>query len=379
MRFEHVALAAFAHLLPDEIVTSAAMEASASPRCTSVSLSPGRLELMTGIRERRFFPPGTRPRASRRAPASSRSRGPAWRATRIGVLIHGAVCRDFLEPATASVVHARLELAPSRCTAFDLSNACLGFVNAMCVIATRSSAARSRGDSSSRARTAARSSSDARALARPEPGGASSRAPRVADDRRRGAACVLAHVELAPDAPRLVGTAAARPRASTTSCVAATATTGLRGPLMETDSEALLQRRLRARRAHVRGLPSRARVDARRDRARSSPTRSACSTAAPLPDARPRSRDRLPDRRDPGQHRLGLAAADALARRGKQFPAAGSARRAARHRQRPAVPDARRALVAAAGGHGGAGRGEFRRDPVDSRRGPWHRYAPADI
>jgi 3-oxoacyl-[acyl-carrier-protein] synthase-3 len=51
----------------------------------------------------------------------------------IGCLIHAGVCRDFLEPATASVVHAALGL-PATCPAFDLSNACLGFVNAMTVV-----------------------------------------------------------------------------------------------------------------------------------------------------------------------------------------------------------------------------------------------------
>ncbi|MFI5391828.1 MAG: 3-oxoacyl-[acyl-carrier-protein] synthase III C-terminal domain-containing protein, partial [Bacteriovoracales bacterium] len=45
-----------------------------------------------------------------------------------------SVCRDFLEPATASLVHQKLGLSPS-CTIFDLSNACLGFLNAMDIAA----------------------------------------------------------------------------------------------------------------------------------------------------------------------------------------------------------------------------------------------------
>jgi 3-oxoacyl-[acyl-carrier-protein] synthase-3 len=49
-------------------------------------------------------------------------------------LIHAAVSRDYVEPATASFVHRALELS-SACTVFDLSNACLGFVNALVLAA----------------------------------------------------------------------------------------------------------------------------------------------------------------------------------------------------------------------------------------------------
>ena len=101
-----------------------------------IGVSVGRLELMSGIRERRFWPPSTLPcDASVRAfrVALERAGVPA---DRIGCLIHSSVCRDFMEPATASVVHATLGL-PSSCEAFDLSNACLGFANAMALVAGR--------------------------------------------------------------------------------------------------------------------------------------------------------------------------------------------------------------------------------------------------
>jgi 3-oxoacyl-[acyl-carrier-protein] synthase-3 len=48
----------------------------------------------------------------------------------IGCLVHGSVCRDHLEPATACGVHHALGL-PERCQAFDVSNACLGMLNGM--------------------------------------------------------------------------------------------------------------------------------------------------------------------------------------------------------------------------------------------------------
>jgi 3-oxoacyl-[acyl-carrier-protein] synthase-3 len=93
---------------------------------------------MSGIRERRFWPPGTRPSdAAARAGELALARGLSGHGierSSVGCLIHGAVSRDFLEPATASVVHARLGLDP-RCHVFDLSNACLGVLNGMVVIA----------------------------------------------------------------------------------------------------------------------------------------------------------------------------------------------------------------------------------------------------
>ena len=44
------------------------------------------------------------------------------------MLINTAVCRDYLEPATAVAVHHQLGL-PTNCLNFDVANACLGFMN----------------------------------------------------------------------------------------------------------------------------------------------------------------------------------------------------------------------------------------------------------
>jgi 3-oxoacyl-[acyl-carrier-protein] synthase-3 len=90
---------------------------------------------MSGIRERRFFDPGTRPSSIAALAAEHAIEKSGFAKERIGCLIHSSVCRDFMEPATASVVHARLGLS-RRCTLFDLSDACLGFANAMIMVAT---------------------------------------------------------------------------------------------------------------------------------------------------------------------------------------------------------------------------------------------------
>jgi 3-oxoacyl-[acyl-carrier-protein] synthase III len=134
MRFNHVHLEAFGHALPSEVTTSKELEEKLAPVYAKLNLNVGRLELMSGIRERRHWPEGTRPsEVATRAAEDALSRSGVERSS-IGMLIHSAVCRDFLEPATASVVHGALGL-PESASAFDLSNACLGFVNAMCVVA----------------------------------------------------------------------------------------------------------------------------------------------------------------------------------------------------------------------------------------------------
>lgn len=130
MRFQHVCIEAVAHVLPDEVVTSEQIESRLSPLYERLRLPAGRLELMSGIRERRFFSPGTLP-----GDVSIRSGELAIERSRLprdlfGLCLHGSVCRDCLEPATACRVHHALGL-PAECVVQDVSNACLGVLSGM--------------------------------------------------------------------------------------------------------------------------------------------------------------------------------------------------------------------------------------------------------
>ena len=128
MRYQHVCLEAWGYSLPDEVVSSAEIERRLEPLYRRLRLPEGRLELMSGIRERRFWPPGTLPSTQsvhsgqRALDSAGLDRG------LVGALIHGSVCRDYLEPATACGVHHRLGLPPA-CAVYDVSNACLGLLN----------------------------------------------------------------------------------------------------------------------------------------------------------------------------------------------------------------------------------------------------------
>ncbi len=61
MRFEKVRLAAIGVHLPDEVLTSSDVEQQLAPVYERLRLPEGRLELMTGIRERRLCPAGPAP------------------------------------------------------------------------------------------------------------------------------------------------------------------------------------------------------------------------------------------------------------------------------------------------------------------------------
>ena len=52
---------------------------------------------------------------------------------KIGILVNTSVCRDFLEPSTASIVAGKLRL-PENCQNFDVGNACLAFLNGMDIV-----------------------------------------------------------------------------------------------------------------------------------------------------------------------------------------------------------------------------------------------------
>lgn len=240
MRFSRVKIGAFGYALPDQIVTSEELEARLAPVYDRFRLRVGRLELMSGIAERRFWPEGTRPSEAATLAGRDALERAGVDAGEVGLLIHAAVSRDMLEPATASFVHNALAL-PDGCIAHDVSNACLGVVNGMVDAANRIELGQI----------------DTALVVAGEDGGPLVRETvaflleREALTKRElkdafasltigsGAAAVLLR-RTEPDDPehRLLGGAALAATRHSELCQGDTA--GAAGPLMETDSEALL-------------------------------------------------------------------------------------------------------------------------------------------
>ncbi len=134
MRYEKVCLESFGYELPHQVVTSLSLEERLAPVYDRLDLSYGRLEMMTGIRERRFWDDDTTPSQAGMRAADKAIRESGVSRDDIGCLLYTSVSRDFLEPATATVVHDSLGL-PHTATIFDISNACLGFINGMVTLA----------------------------------------------------------------------------------------------------------------------------------------------------------------------------------------------------------------------------------------------------
>lgn len=235
--------------LPERVVTSLDIEARLEPLYERLKLSAGRLELMTGIRERRFWPEGARPSVVAAAAGKKAIEASGIDSSAIDCVINASVSRDCLEPATANMVHDILGLPPTAMI-FDVSNACLGFLNAIFLCGMMIE----RGDIRAALITAGENggplveSTIADALNRRE--------TMTRNEFKRmfasftigsgAAAAVLANPEIARSGHRILSGVARNSTAHSNLCTGGgdgSADTGMEGMvLMETDSEELLNR-----------------------------------------------------------------------------------------------------------------------------------------
>lgn len=135
MKYRSSVIGSLSYVSPPTAWSSALIEQKLGPLYERLRLPEGRLELMTGIKERRFWEGTVRPseiaaEAGRKAIAAS-----GLAPEQMEVCIHSSVCRDMLEPATASFAHRLMGLSPS-VQVFDVSNACLGFLNSISLLSS---------------------------------------------------------------------------------------------------------------------------------------------------------------------------------------------------------------------------------------------------
>lgn len=134
MLFSAVSVASVAHVDAPHRVSSRELEERLSPLLKRLGIAPGIIASLSGVQERRFWDEGVMP-SDAAAMAGERALAAAGvDRERIGALVSTSVCRDFVEPSVASLVHRRLRLSP-RCRNFDLGNACLGFLDGMETVA----------------------------------------------------------------------------------------------------------------------------------------------------------------------------------------------------------------------------------------------------
>ena len=238
MKFRHTRIESLAWVKPPVELTSAEIERRLEPVYRRLRLPEGRLELMTGIGARHFWEGPVLPSWAAAQAGSKVLERSGIDAGEIDLLIHCGVCRDRLEPATASSVHRLLGLGQGT-QILDVSNACLGFLNAMLLAAGLIE--------SRQLRSALLVTGEdglpllertLRVMAEPTQTRQSIK-PLFANLTigAGAAAAVLCHEDAAPTAPRLLGAVVETDTSHNELCQGATAGDGLE---MLTDSEALL-------------------------------------------------------------------------------------------------------------------------------------------
>jgi acyl-CoA:acyl-CoA alkyltransferase len=133
IKFENVSLHSLCYELPSEELSSEDIEEQLAETYQRLKLPEGRLQMMTGIESRRMWPKDTRASTASALAGKKVLEQSGLKADDIEVMMHSAVSRDFLEPATASVVHKLVGLS-DHCQIFDVSNACLGFLNSFTIL-----------------------------------------------------------------------------------------------------------------------------------------------------------------------------------------------------------------------------------------------------
>jgi 3-oxoacyl-[acyl-carrier-protein] synthase-3 len=134
MQYQHVCIEGMGYYIPDHVVTSDWIEDQLEPLYQALRVSKGRIERLTKIRERRWFDEGVAVSDAATWAAEKALADAGVERSKVQFLVNTSVCRDYIEPSTATIVHANLDLAATA-TNFDLSNACLGFLNGMTVAA----------------------------------------------------------------------------------------------------------------------------------------------------------------------------------------------------------------------------------------------------
>ncbi|MCP4902199.1 MAG: 3-oxoacyl-ACP synthase III [bacterium] len=130
MRFDNVQILTVSHVDAPDLVRSEEIEARLAPTMDRLGVQPGLIRKLSGIEARRVWDEDYPPSTGATAAAEKAIAAAGIDRSEIGILVNTSVCRDFVEPSTASIVHSNLGLS-ANCLNFDISNACLAFINGM--------------------------------------------------------------------------------------------------------------------------------------------------------------------------------------------------------------------------------------------------------
>ncbi|GIW21276.1 MAG: 3-oxoacyl-ACP synthase III [Candidatus Sericytochromatia bacterium] len=129
-KFNNVSIISVASIDAPNIVKSSEIEEELAPTINKFGLRKNIIQELTGVIERRYWDIGTEPSEVATKAAILALEKANLDRKKVGVLINTSVCKDYIEPSVASLVHGNLELSEN-CLNFDIGNACLAFLNAI--------------------------------------------------------------------------------------------------------------------------------------------------------------------------------------------------------------------------------------------------------
>jgi 3-oxoacyl-[acyl-carrier-protein] synthase-3 len=117
------------------VVPSAQFDEQLVATYERTGMSAGMLETLAGVKERRWWPSDVSFVDAAAMVGAKALAEAGVTPSQVGVMINTSVTRLHLEPSAAVAVHHQLEL-PRSCLNFDLTNACLAFMNGIQVAGT---------------------------------------------------------------------------------------------------------------------------------------------------------------------------------------------------------------------------------------------------
>lgn len=132
--YRNVALLSVSSVLGPLVTTSVDIERKLEPILKRLRLPVGLLERVAGVIERRNWGPGFSAHEAAVQAGENAMREAGVPAGSIGLLINTSITKEHLEPSVATRLHHGLGL-PTSAINFDVSNACLGFVNGLSLAA----------------------------------------------------------------------------------------------------------------------------------------------------------------------------------------------------------------------------------------------------
>lgn len=134
MLHNNVCIESVAHELPPIVKSMESTFDSLEPLLKRLGIPAEGVLAASGVEERRFWSKGATINEVAAVAAAAALEESGLEPGDIGCIISTSVCKDYIEPSMASLVHGRLGLH-AHCLNFDIGNACLAFMNGMSIMA----------------------------------------------------------------------------------------------------------------------------------------------------------------------------------------------------------------------------------------------------